>query len=218
MKLSERTLRVHQYWLEKGIPENYLNVSDNRSEYLVKLVQEHMDTSASFLEIGCNVGRNLNGLFQSGYKNLAGIEIQPKAITLMKKAYSEMARSTQIWIVPIEEVIKDFKDNSFDLVFTMATLMHIHYDSNFIFAEVARITRRFLILTEREGPVRKKQTLVKSFPRFYRPIFEKFGMVQIYEERIKREKGILYGPKKKGKVANFWTRIFEKREKKEGLY
>lgn len=174
MKILSRD-ELHWYWRnppEKNKPEAYLKAKqpEQRSR---QLVQEYIGTSASILEIGCNVGRNLNALFQFDYRKLAGIEINAAAVTLMKSAYSEMAQSTKIWIAPVEEVIKDFKDNSFDLVFICAVLQHIHPDSEFVFTEIARIAKKFLILTEGEDPYQ----IHRYFGRSYRPVFEQLGMI-----------------------------------------
>lgn len=204
LKLSKEVLRVHRYWRnppKKNSPEAYLTPPDNRSEYLVKLVQKHVNISASILEIGCNVGRNLNELFQSGYKKLTGVEISAGAVTLMQKAFPEMSKHAKILTVPIEDVIKNFRDNSFDLVFTMAVLMHIHPDSEFVFEEIARITRRFLMLVEGENTFQRG----RYFGRFYRPIFEQLGMVQIFQENLTQQKT--------ANSKTMWTRIFKKREK-----
>lgn len=192
-----------QYWRnppDKNKPEGYLALTNKYPGYLVQLVQKYIDPSASILEIGCNVGRNLNALFQSGYRKLAGIEINANAITLMKKANPEMAMQTKIWIAPVESVIRDFEDNSFDLIFTHAVLQHIHPDSEFVFAEIARVAKKFLILGEGEDSFQSG----RYFGRFYRPIFKQLGMIQIYQENLTRRK-----PKTNQKT--YWTRIFEKR-------
>ena len=48
----------------------------------------------------------------------------------------------------IEDRIKDME--RCDLVFTMAVLEHIHLDSEWVFSEMARIAKKYLITIEDE--------------------------------------------------------------------
>ena len=85
-----------------------------------------------------------------------------------------MARKIIIHNQAIEDVIKGFKDDAFDVVFTMAILQHIHPKSEWIFSEIVRITKSFLIIREAEGYISWRH-----FPRNYKKIFERLGMKQI---------------------------------------
>jgi hypothetical protein len=56
----------------------------------------------------------------------------------------------------------------------MAVLQHVHYDSDWVLPEIARITRDILITIEDEG-----RSLGRHFPRNYKNIFEAQGLRQI---------------------------------------
>jgi SAM-dependent methyltransferase len=177
--VPHKTLKeVQEYWKspndEVNLPHTYLK-GEERSKFLVDIFDEHnIDKQSRILEIGCNVGRNLNFLFQAGYKNLNGVEINPEAVELMKNKYPEMVKHAHIYNSTIEEKIKQLDDSSFDIVFTMAVLVHIHTDSEFIFSEMVRITKNYLITIEIEKGIAKK-----NFERNYKLIFEKLGMKEI---------------------------------------
>ena len=75
---------LHEYWEsrsdsedlpfdEGNLPENYLDPSE-RSEFLVDIMSKYTEKSDAILELGCNVGRNLNFLYKNGYRNLHSIE------------------------------------------------------------------------------------------------------------------------------------------------
>ena len=86
--------KLHQYWRNPShgnLPEKYFEVKE-RSEFLANIIKKYeKNLDAKILDIGCNVGRNLNYLFFAGYQNnLCGIEINSKAIQLMKTAFPEM--------------------------------------------------------------------------------------------------------------------------------
>lgn len=178
-----------------NLPTDYSQVEE-RSQLLVNLIKRYVEPNAKILEIGCNVGRNLNYLFNAGYTKLEGVEINVDAINLMKQVYPQMAKHIKIYNNPIEKIIKDFGGNTFDVVFTMAVLEHIHSESNFIFFEIGRITKKYLITIEDE-----KEISWLHFPRNYKQIFKSLGMKQVYQFNCEGIKEL---------SSNFWVRVFQK--------
>ena len=170
---------LHSFWRNptKGnLPEGYVH-GQERSVFLVNLIRKYeSNKSAKFLDIGCNVGRNLHYVQKEGYHNLSGIEISTNAVLLMKKEFSKLASDVTIYNEPVEERIKLFPQKEFDVIYTMAVLEHIHVDSNFVFEEIARITKKTLITIEDEKAISNRH-----FPRNYKTIFEKFGLKQVEE-------------------------------------
>jgi len=175
--------KIQQKWLDlpEEVIKNYA-IPQERSEYLYKQLQiNSIDFNAPVFEIGTNVGRNLNYLFHKGYKNLHGIEINKKAIDLMKKLYPDLKAS--IIYGPLENKIKDIPDNQFSLTFSMAVLMHISPQSHFIFKEISRITNDFIIIIEVEDYYHPPN----FYPRSYYDIFTKLGWKQIHSEYPQHE-------------------------------
>ena len=177
-------------------PEDYLkDVCQQRTKTLVDIVKRlSISKNAKILEIGCNAGRNLEGLRLAGYVDLYGIEINEKAIALMKSQFPELSAS--LVIAPVEEKIREIPDNYFTLIFTMAVLEHIHPNSEWIFAEMSRITK-YLITIEDEH-----QRSWRHIPRDYGCIFSGLGMEQIGSGAIK------------GLSRSFIGRVFRKEEAK----
>ena len=58
-----------------GVSKDYIN-----KEFLQKLPKE-----IKILEIGCNIGNQLNCLKEMGFKDLSGIDIQQNCLTKNKK-------------------------------------------------------------------------------------------------------------------------------------
>lgn len=170
---------IQRYWKNPwdgmNLPEEYLE-GKGRSQFLVELAQKYVDLDARILEIGCNLGRNLNYLFIAGFRNLEGIEISENAISALKRFYPEMARCTTIHNKPVEEIIGSFEENTFDIVFTMAVLQHIHPRSQFIFSDMVRITKKFVITIEAE-----RHISWRHFPRDYKKVFESLGLKEVEE-------------------------------------
>lgn len=179
---------VQNYWKnpndpEFNSPQTYLESTTENTKILLDIVNEFFDNKEiKILELGCNAGRNINKLFENGFKNLFAIEINSEAIKLMKNSYPDTFSSTKIFESSIENKIKEFSDNQFDLVFSMAVLMHIHEDSNWIFQHIAKITKEKLVIMENENIKARK-----NFPRNYRNTFEEFGLKEIKSFNLEDE-------------------------------
>lgn len=193
--------KIHQYFMEpsrpQDLPQEYLKEAyTERSQLLVRIMERYTTRNAKILEIGCNVGRNLNFLYLAGFKNLTGIEISEKAVELLRQSYPGMAQNTKIYTAPVEDIIRQFRNCEFDVVFAMAVLEHIHKKSEWVYSEIVRITKDLLITLEDED--------VRAFhkkPRNYGHIFEHLGMKQIKE--------IGMNEKFEGLWCGMTTRIFQ---------
>jgi SAM-dependent methyltransferase len=167
---------LHEYWRNPGkenLPGKYLSSArSERSEYLVNLLLSigvyNQDT---ILEIGCNSGRNLMHLWKAGYRHLMGIEINPEAVKLMHDKLPYLKADVRVG--PVEQVLPQIE--TVDVIVTLAVLVHIHPESEFIFGEMADRAGRFIVTIEDE-----RTDGARHFARNYQGVFENLGMRQIY--------------------------------------
>ncbi len=93
----------------------------------------------STLEVGCNIGNQLLFLKQAGYKNLSGVEINPKAARIARERLPEAA------ILEGSALSLPFPDASFDLVFTAGVLIHVSPDHiKNAMSEIHRISKHYI--------------------------------------------------------------------------
>jgi len=194
-----KRMHVQHFWKNPDIsnaPASY-TIGMERSSFLIRHACQHVPVGGKILEIGCNVGRNLNTFYHAGYKRIEGIEINPGAIALMKNQYPEMVRSPdfKIYNNPVEEVIGKLPDD-YDLVFTMAVLEHIPPASEHILPEICRLARNGVIITVED----ELNNTSRHFAREYRKIFEKLGRKQVYQENCAHIPGL---------GEPFWLRVFK---------
>ena len=78
----------------------------------------------------------------------------------------------------------------------MAVPEYIHKDSEWVFAEMARITKNLLVTIEDE-----RGSSWRHFPRNYRKVFERLGMKQTEDLNCHGVDGL---------SAAFYARVFEK--------
>jgi SAM-dependent methyltransferase len=147
-----------------------------RTENLLNIIKTYI-CEGEVLEIGCNAGRNLAALYKGGYDKLTAIEINKNALKQFEKTNHDCYKITNVINSPVEKAIKTFENGSFDLVYTMAVLQHLHPESEWVFDEMARITRGYILTMEVED-----FASWRHFPRNYKKVFEKRGMRQIYRE------------------------------------
>jgi len=170
--------KCQNYWSNPPLhnkPNNYLGF-ELRSQFLLSLIRECITKDDKILEIGCNVGRNLNILQLNGYKKLCGIEICTEALELLSQTYPNLVGNCQLYNSSIEDVIGSIPDQEYGAVFTLAVLEHIHPDSNWVFPHMVRITKKYLITIEDE-----QCYSWRHFPRNYKKVFESLGMRQVKE-------------------------------------
>jgi SAM-dependent methyltransferase len=120
-----------------------------RSQTVIDVLSPLIAKEDSILEMGCNFGRNLNHLWQAGFTRLRGMEISEHSVMRLRLSYPSLA-DVIIDVGPAEASIQRLGDRSVDVVFTMATLEHVHPDSRYLFREIARVTRKYVLAIERK--------------------------------------------------------------------
>lgn len=188
---------LHKYWKtrnhagENGVMKYFHG--RKKSRYLVSLFgRAEINNKSSILELGCNVGRNLNELHEAGYKNIAGIDICGVAINKAKKHYPHLLKI-------VERSIEAFftKPRSYDVIFSMAVLEHLPRESDSVFKQIAQAAKKNIITVEYEG----LSDVPRIIQRDYKHIFEKLGFIQIFSEDITKIKSL----------NKYTTRIFKRK-------
>lgn len=146
---------LHRHWTAEaprgGEPE-LLVERTHRSAALVRLIAD-VPHDARILEVGCGPGRNLAFLFDQGWEDVEGVEINPNAVKTLRERYPQLVERP-IHVGPAESVLPTLEP--YDLVFTMAVLEHIHPSSSVVFDEIARLGREVLAIEPRGHSSRRQ--------------------------------------------------------------
>ena len=191
----------HRGWAERSgefSPTYYAQIGANKvSETLASMCEYYLHEDAAILEVGCSSGRHLTHLRENGFNNLTGIDINDESFDVMADQYPQLAATGTFQTGMIEEIVPEFPDNVFDLVYSVETLQHIHPQNTWVFEELARITSNLLITAENEGnsPQRgradtKVSCVNGEFPLYYRNwkrIFSDLGLAQLSYEPSNRD-------------------------------
>ncbi len=162
---------LHDFWRqaepEGNVPASYIGPV-GRSAALLELISD-LPHDARILEVGCNVGRNLAYLYDHGYTQVEGVEISPHAVDLLRRTYPQLA-SVVVHVGAAGEVLPRLAAGSFDLVFTMAVIEHIHPDESHVFDEMVRVADEVLAIEPRN------RFSHRQFPHDVPEIFGSRGM------------------------------------------
>jgi len=188
--------QVLAFWRDPPIwsqntPLSYLSGKE-RTDFLVGLILRFASLSDSILELGCNVGRNLQGLWNVGFRDLYGVDVNRDAVEMCARSgCAKMLFNDAL------EVCLPTMNRKFDLVFTMATLEHVHSDSaSQVFKAISAVTLKCLVTVEDEVGISPTH-----FARNYKRVFEGLGMRQVESVIPTRVRGL---------GLNFQARVFKK--------
>lgn len=165
-----------EYWRsrnpgDKHGPENYIQ-EDNSTYVMFEDLLKVLKTDSSFLEIGCNAGRNLNYLLKQGYTDLAGIEINDASVNVvLKEHFPDLYRQGTFFIGNALDEIRKVPDARYDVVFSIGVLEHIPYEDKALFNEIARVSKHYIaIITGAKS---------RLFNYDYEKIFRKVGYTSV---------------------------------------
>ncbi|MFC6825980.1 class I SAM-dependent methyltransferase [Halopelagius fulvigenes] len=188
-------------WAERSgdfSPEYYARIGPNEvSETLLAVFEHYVDDDADVLEVGCSSGRHLAHLRDNGYENLTGIDINDESFDVMAEYFPELAETGTFYTGAVEDVVPEFDDDEFDVIYSVETLQHVHPEDEWVFEELIRVTSDLLITAENEGnsPHRGREGAEVSyvndeFPLYHRNwkrVFSELGLAQLLSEPGKRD-------------------------------
>lgn len=149
----KKLTKQHRLWLsdfgDEYLERNLFNPSEFDKSYQSKFGITRTEMNKEFLggldkrmrilEVGCNYGLELLMLQKLGFKNLYGMEINPKIVEFSKKRVHNMQ------IIWGDALDIPFKDNYFDLVFTSGVLIHIAPPNvKRAMAEIHRVSGKYI--------------------------------------------------------------------------
>jgi hypothetical protein len=153
----------------KSSYENHFNKEQQeRSEILCDIIKKYAKPTDSILEIGCSWGRNLETLYDNGFKNLTGIDAHEEAIKGIRN------KDIKGIVGAMQDKLKELPQ--YDIIFTKSVL-YLTPDPNY--QDIVDKVKKYLITCEGEGGQHVANPGL--FDRNYKAIFELYEMEQIEE-------------------------------------
>jgi len=137
---------------------------------------------ATVLEVGCNVGANLQWIApEIGPERTYGLDINLAALEEIRR---NLGRVNTVWS-PAREI--PFRDRYFDLVFTMGVLIHQPESTlPLVMSEIVRCSRRFVLcgeyyaetLVEVSYRQQTRALFKRDYGRIYRELFPELRLIR----------------------------------------
>jgi len=174
---KNRHLKEGTEWITKG----YWDIRDLPSRHFLLEKIRHFYPIASILEVGCNCGPNLYVINKRcPWLEIRGIDINSAAVKIGNDLFAKKS-NVELSVGKADDL--KFPDNSFDVVFTNAVLVHIGpTKTKTIIKEMLRVAKKGVLLMEwhQEGADPLGTRLGNSFinqcrwVRDYRELLKKF--------------------------------------------
>ena len=188
-------------WAERSgrfSPTYYAELGPNAvSETLADVLGYYAEDGDAILEVGCGSGRHLAHLLDEGFERLAGVDINADSFEVMADHYPELARTGEFYTGALEDVLPEFEDDAFDVVYSVEALQHVHPEDTWVFDEVARVAGDLVVTAENEGnsperggPDEPVSCVDGEFPLYYRnwkDVFTERGLAQLLCEPGERD-------------------------------
>lgn len=160
------------YWAAQPLganhgPDKYVELQPSSRVLIEEVATRALGFQAPVLDLGCNVGRHLNALYQRGFRNIYGIDVQHAALEYMGKVFPEMQKIAHVQQGIFQQYLPIVEDRFFDIVFTHGATIELVPPTFPICQQMARVTKNFVILMISETG--------HSYPRLWETEFNRVG-------------------------------------------
>lgn len=147
---------THRHWetQEPGDghgPDQFLRLTPTSDALLAEVERLAVEPQAAILDLGCNVGRHLDALWQRGFRNLHGVDVQHSALKLMGEVFPGMCAVAQVRQGTFQEYLPTVADRRFDVTFTHGATIELVPPTYPICREMARVTAGAVVLIIEEN-------------------------------------------------------------------
>lgn len=154
-----------QYW--NAYPTSDFDAIGPSSQALLdEIIALCPNHQAAILDLGCNVGRHLNYLYHTGYRNLYGVDFSSNAIVDMQKRYPEMYNDSHIAVSSIQNYLTQ-NPTQVDLVYTRGATFELIHPSFPLIARVCAVAKTYVVMVISET--------AHAYPRFWSYEFARQG-------------------------------------------
>jgi len=164
---------------------------DETSELVRATITTCVGEGARVLEVGCGVGRHLAPLVEAGVTDVTGVDVNGEALAVLRETYPDLAATGEFHETTIESYLEDRDATSFDAVFSVETLQHIHPDATWVFEALAGLTDDLFITVENEsgepGTVNHVDDELPLYYRDWRGVFTDLGLDEVESVERKRD-------------------------------
>ncbi|MBL4652848.1 MAG: class I SAM-dependent methyltransferase [Flavobacteriales bacterium] len=150
-KTDEQKEDKKEYWSNDGYGKShaFTNFIERPTSFYATIFNEilsKLDKNAKIMEIGCSVGGNLNYMYEMGFTNVEGVDINKSAIDFGSNHFPSL--SGKLFCGDAIKFVENLPTNEYDLIFTVGCLQNIPYRDKQIFSEIVRVSKKYILAKE----------------------------------------------------------------------
>ncbi len=170
---KQKGTSTKEHW--EAYPTDHFNEIGHASMALLNELMELVpDKQTSILDMGCNVGRHLNYLYQQGYRNLRGVDFSGRAIEDMAIRYPDMHEASKLTVASFQDYLSG-SPKQVDLVYTRGATFELVPPSFPLIKQVCKIARQYVVMCISETG--------HAYPRFWEYEFARNGFELVHLRR-----------------------------------
>lgn len=186
----------YRHWKQRGIgdshgPTHYVELQDAGLILVDEVTRRLGADDAPVLDLGCNVGRHLNALFERGYRKLHGVDVQTAALRHTNTVFPELAAVAELHEGTFQDYLPTVPDRFFKVAFTLGATLELVSPWFPLCAQIARITNGAVVLAISETGHAYPRLWEREFLRagflmtsLRRPICARSGLSLMVFERL----------------------------------
>ena len=154
-------------------PQQYVKLQESSSILIEEVIRHAPNADSRILDLGCNVGRHLNMLYERRFTNLHGVDVLKSVVEDMSREFPKMAKEAHIEQASFQEYLPKVPDCFFEVVFTHGATVELIRPEFSICQHMARTASKAVVMVISEGD--------HSFPRLWEKEFlrEKFLLTKL---------------------------------------
>lgn len=127
-------------------PEYYTELDPWSVDLVEEIAFRASSRSAKILDLGCNCGRHLHGLWQLGFTDLHGVDLSREAFEDMAGRFPGLPDDVTLTCALFQEFLTAAPSESYEIVYSRGIAIESVHPSFPLVSEIARIARRFVVL------------------------------------------------------------------------
>jgi SAM-dependent methyltransferase len=147
--MPRRGTATREYW-EDYSTAHFQELSETCHTLMQEVMRVSPDRNATIVDMGRNVGRHLNFLYEAGYRNLCGVDFSSTALSEMVSRYPLMHAAGQFYEMSFEEFLTK-TDRPVDLAYTRGATFELMHPSFPLIKELCSRVRRHVVLAIHEA-------------------------------------------------------------------
>ena len=146
---GSRTVMVNGVFQKMPVKESRQIYLSHLYNYLDQVIEDSSGRPIRVLEVGCGNCINVINLIEKygDALEITGMDISDERIKVAKAHYGEMLDGVEFSVASITEGL-DYRDNVFDVVFSMHCLEQIAYETRDAVREMYRLASKFVVMIE----------------------------------------------------------------------